>query len=176
MSKKKSGHFTALEHRLLANVLFRLPEDKKDGSQADREASFDVMQELGLVDEMFALTIRGALPPLLPGSPKFTEAEFKADPQGCSAKMEAFEERLSVLTTEMSKKVCPFELDESSLKHILKMLDRQGDFQSGNAVLAAQIGRRVRSVLDGSYVSPLFARAAEPEHAVASEYVTGRGR
>lgn len=142
------GHLTAYERRFLAGHLFRGAK-----SQADREGCFDSLEALGMRDELFTLSVRGQLPPLISFVPPSKE-EIAKDPAKVVEDAKAFEAQMVEVIQKLEDDLVPFDLEKPVLETILKGLGKLDDLGPMDAVVSARVGLRLRKVIAGDYAPP----------------------
>lgn len=145
------GHLTAYERRFLGTHLFRAVK-----SQDDREAVFDAMDALEMRDELFTLSMRGALAPLVTFQPPSKEV-FEKDPAKAAELAAEFDAKVAGILDDMEADVVPFDLDKPILQTILKAMGKMEELNPMEAVVSARVGRRLRQVIAGDYVPPPLA-------------------
>lgn len=142
------GHLTGYERRFLATHLFRGTK-----TQADREGCFDSLEALGMRDELFTLSVRGQLPPLISFIPPSKE-ELTKDPAKAIEGAKAYEEEMVAVVQKLEDDLVPFDLDQSVLEMILKGMGKLDDLNPMDSVVSARVGLRLRKVINGDYAPP----------------------
>ena len=154
---KKTGHFTALERRHVALALFSTAEMDNE----DRGKSLDIMDDLDMKDEMFTLKMRGKLKELVP-VPKLTKDAIKDDPNALQEAQEEYDQAVEDMNVKLDLEIVPFELEDKQSEHILAALNKTKFTHPSAHILSAEICRRLKKVIDGSYVAPRPLEALPP--------------